>query len=180
MERVFRPLLRALCLLSLVGTAMLASAPHAAAARHDSAPQVDNPARLTGSVPLVPIPPAHHPRRLSLGERAVRIAERELGTPYVYGGSGPSGFDCSGLTSYVYGELGISLPHNAAAQFGYGRPVDLRHLRPGDLLFFHGLGHVGLYIGHGRMIHAPQTGERVSIQPLSARGGSLAGARRVA
>ena len=180
MERVFRPLLRALCLLSLVGAAVLTCAPHAAAARRDSVPQVDNPARLMGSVPLLPTRPAHHPRRLSLGERAVRIAERELGTPYDYGGSGPGGFDCSGLTSYVYGQLGIPLPHNAAAQFGYGRPVDLRHLHPGDLLFFHGLGHVGLYIGHGRMIHAPQTGERVSIQPLSVRSGSLDGARRIA
>ena len=59
------------------------------------------------------------------------------------------------------------LPHNAAAQYSYGRAVDRGHLKPGDLVFFHGLGHVGLYIGRGRIIHAPQSGERVSIQSLA-------------
>ena len=73
----------------------------------------------------------------------------------------------------------MQLPHNAAAQYAFGRPVDRGHLRPGDLVFFHGLGHVGLYIGRGRIIHAPQTGERVEIQSLASRGGSVEGARRV-
>ena len=99
--------------------------------------------------------------------------------PYRYGGSSPSGFDCSGLVAYVYGRLGVELPHNAAAQYAYGRPVDRSHLRPGDLVFFHGLGHVGLYIGRGRIIHAPQTGERVEIQRLAARSVSVEGARRL-
>jgi cell wall-associated NlpC family hydrolase len=139
---------------------------------------VRDPARLPGSVPLVPRPTPTR-RAPSLGQQAVRIASSELGAPYRYGGSGPGGFDCSGLVAYVYGRLGIALPHNAAAQYGYGRPVDSRHLRPGDLVFFHGLGHVGLYIGHGRMIHAPQTGERVEIQSLSVRSGSIEGARRI-
>jgi cell wall-associated NlpC family hydrolase len=100
--------------------------------------------------------------------------------PYVYGGASPGGFDCSGLVMWVYGRLGISLPHNAAALYGTGRPVSSAHLQPGDLVFFHGLGHVGIYIGHGRMIHAPQTGERVEIEALGERSGSLEGARRVA
>lgn len=139
---------------------------------------VRNPARLPGSVPLT-VQPAPRRAPLSLGERAVRIAALELGTPYRYGGSGPGGFDCSGLVAYVYGRLGIALPHNAAAQFGYGRPVGQGHLKPGDLVFFHGLGHVGLYIGHGRMIHAPQTGERVEIQSLAVRNGGVEGARRI-
>ena len=99
--------------------------------------------------------------------------------PYRYGGSSPSGFDCSGLVAYVYGKLGVRLPHNAAAQFGYGRPVARGNLRPGDLVFFHGLGHVGLYIGRGRIIHAPQSGERVEIQSLAARSGSVEGVRRL-
>ena len=77
-------------------------------------------------------------------------------------------------------KLGIRLPHNAAAQYSYGRAVDRGHLKPGDLVFFHGLGHVGLYIGHGRIIHAPQSGERVSIQSLASRSGSVEGARRLA
>ena len=141
-------------------------------------PTVANPARLSGSVPLWPVPRRHR-ARLSLGQRAVRIAARELGVPYRYGGSSPSGFDCSGLVAYVYGRLGVQLPHNAAAQYGYGRPVDQGHLKPGDLVFFHGLGHVGLYIGHGNFIHAPRSGERVSIQSLASRRGTIDGARRV-
>ena len=91
----------------------------------------------------------------------------------------PGGFDCSGLVAYVYGKLGVRLPHNAAEQYSYGRPVDLEDLRAGDLVFFHGLGHVGLYIGRGRIIHAPQSGERVEIQPLGVRSGSVEGARRL-
>ena len=120
------------------------------------------------------------PKPLSIAQRAVRIARTQLGVPYRYGGASPSGFDCSGLVMWVYGRLGISLPHNAAALYGIGRAVGRSRLRPGDLLFFHGLGHVGLYIGHGRMIHAPQSGRTVEIQSLSVRRGSLVGARRVA
>jgi cell wall-associated NlpC family hydrolase len=82
--------------------------------------------------------------------------------------------------TWVYGRLGVSLPHNAAALYGVGRPVRRSALRPGDLVFFRGLGHVGLYIGRGRMIHAPQSGRRVEIQPLAARRGSVVGARRIA
>ena len=119
-------------------------------------------------------------RHLSMAQRAVRLARKQLGVPYRYGGASPSGFDCSGLVSWVYGRLGVALPHNAAALYGTGRPVRRGALRPGDLVFFHGLGHVGLYIGHGRMIHAPQSGRRVEIQPLSVRDGSLVGVRRVA
>ncbi len=137
------------------------------------------PVRFTGAVPLsVPRHRAAH-RSVPLGRRAVQIAARELGVPYRYGGSSPGGFDCSGLVAFVYGKLGIHLPHNAAAQYAYGRPIDIAHLRPGDLVFFHGLGHVGLYIGRGRIIHAPQTGERVEIQSLTARSGSVEGARRL-
>jgi len=130
------------------------------------------------SIPLTVAKRQHH-RRPSLRIRAVRIAAQELGTPYRYGGMSPGGFDCSGLVAYVYGKLGVSLPHNAAAQYAYGRPVDRNHLRPGDLVFFHGLGHVGLYIGRGRIIHAPQTGELVEIQSLAVRSGSIEGARRL-
>ena len=134
---------------------------------------------LPGSVPS----PAHlvpPPKQPTLAERAVKLARTQLGVPYVYGGESPGGFDCSGLVMWVYGRLGIALPHNAAALYSTGRPVSLVHLRPGDLLFFHGLGHVGIYIGHGRMIHAPQTGERVEIEALGERSGSVEGARRVA
>ena len=119
------------------------------------------------------------PKPLTLAQRAVRLARKQLGVPYVWGGMSPAGFDCSGLVSWIYGRLGVPLPHNSAALYGVGRPVSRRSLRPGDILFFSGLGHVGLYVGHGRMIHAPQSGRNVEVQPLSARHGSFVGARRV-
>lgn len=120
------------------------------------------------------------PRRVSLGTRAVRIARRELGVPYVWGGESPSGFDCSGLVRYVYGRLGFDLPHNAASLYGVGRPVPTSRLRPGDLVFFDGLGHVGIYAGRGRMIHAPQSGDQVSVATIFRDfGNRLIGARRV-
>jgi murein DD-endopeptidase len=139
---------------------------------------VTSPPRPVGTVqPKV----GRKPKRKapSLGQRAVRLAAGELGVSYRYGGSSPSGFDCSGLVAYVYGKLGVRLPHNAAAQYSYGRAVDRSHLRPGDLVFFHGLGHVGLYIGRGRIIHAPQSGERVEIQSLASRSRSVEGVRRL-
>jgi peptidoglycan DL-endopeptidase CwlO len=98
---------------------------------------------------------------------AVGIAMQYLGTPYVYGGSSPSGFDCSGFVMFVYAQLGVSLPHNAAAQYGYGTPVDRSQLAPGDLVFFNGLGHNGIYVGGGSFIHSPHTGDVVKISSMS-------------
>jgi cell wall-associated NlpC family hydrolase len=98
----------------------------------------------------------------------VGIAMRYLGIPYRWGGASPSGgFDCSGFVMYVYAQIGISLPHNAAAQFSYGTPVSRDQLEPGDLVFFHGLGHNGIYVGGGQFIHAPHTGDFVKISNLS-------------
>ena len=152
--------------------AALTGGPAGAADAGASLPgQVENPARFV-------LPP--RPERPTLAERAVKLARSQLGVPYSYGGASPGGFDCSGLVMWVYGRLGISLPHNAAALYGTGRPVSPAHLRPGDLVFFHGLGHVGLYIGRGRMIHAPQTGQLVEIETLGERSGSPVGARRIA
>jgi len=108
----------------------------------------------------------------------VGIAMQYLGTPYVWAGSSPGGFDCSGLVEYVYAQVGVSLPHNAAAQYGYGTPVAYSDLEPGDLVFFSGLGHVGIYIGGGQFIHAPHTGDVVKISSLSEHGGYV-GARRL-
>jgi cell wall-associated NlpC family hydrolase len=109
----------------------------------------------------------------------VDIAMRYLGIPYVYAGADPSGFDCSGFTMYVYAQVGISLPHNAAMQFGMGTPVSYDQLQPGDLVFFYGLGHVGMYIGDGNFIHAPHTGDVVKISPLAGHYASVFdGARR--
>ena len=168
-------LLSRICLLSfcvlLLGVAPATAAPPAVGT-------VTNPARLPGSIPLA-VDQSPRPGPPSLGARAVRIAAQQLGIPYRYAGMSPDGFDCSGLVAYVYGKLGVDLPHNAAAQYAYGRPVSRSHLRPGDLVFFHGLGHVGLYIGRDRIIHSPQSGERVEIQSLAERSGSVEGARRL-
>ena len=105
-------------------------------------------------------------RRPTAAEIVLARARAQLGKPYVYGSAGPNSFDCSGLTQFVWAGAGISLPHNAAAQYGTTRRLALKDARPGDLVFSSGLGHVGIYIGGGRMIHAPQTGRHVEIAPL--------------
>jgi cell wall-associated NlpC family hydrolase len=123
--------------------------------------------------PLPTAPPAKY-------GGVVGIAMQYLGIPYVYGGSTPSGFDCSGFVMYVYAKVGVSLPHNAAAQYGYGTPVDRSQLQPGDLVFFNGLGHNGIYIGGGSFIHSPHTGDVVKISSLSGWYSSTwVGARRL-
>jgi peptidoglycan DL-endopeptidase CwlO len=123
----------------------------------------------------IPVPPSS-----TLGGQAVAIAEQYLGVPYVWGGASPSGFDCSGLTMYVYAQLGVSLPHNAAAQYGMGTPVPSNALEPGDLVFFDGLGHVGIYVGGGSFIHAPHTGDVVRISSMTGwYSSNYVGARRI-
>ena len=97
----------------------------------------------------------------------VGIAMQYLGVPYRWGGADPSGFDCSGLIMYVYGKIGVSLPHYTGAQWGMGVAVSSSDLQPGDLVFFNGLGHAGIYIGGGQFIHAPHTGDVVKISSMS-------------
>lgn len=111
--------------------------------------------------------------------QVVQTSFQYLGVPYVWGGESPSGFDCSGLTKYVYAQHGVRLPHNAAMQFNLGVPVPREQLQPGDLIFW-GPGaphHVAMYIGQGKYIEAPNFGEVVKISTLSFDG-DYAGARR--
>jgi peptidoglycan DL-endopeptidase CwlO len=110
----------------------------------------------------------------------VGIAMRYLGTPYVWGGASPGGFDCSGLVAYVYGQVGVSLPHYTGAQWNVGVPVSRGDLQPGDLVFFDGLGHVGIYVGGNSFIHAPHTGDVVKISSISGwYADTYVGARRI-
>ena len=136
-------------------------------------------ADTSSSQPSAPSPALPSPPPATHGG-VVGIAMQYLGTPYVYGGASPSGFDCSGFIMYVYAQVGVSLPHNAAAQYGYGTPVDRSQLQPGDLVFFNGLGHAGIYVGGGSFIHSPHTGDVVKISSMSGwYASTYVGARRL-
>jgi len=138
--------------------------------------------RLLGPQRFRPHVVAHAKPHVGVGERAARYARRMLGVPYRYGGDSPrSGFDCSGLVRYVFGRFGLELPHSSYADFSLGRGVARSALQPGDLVFFNGLGHVGLYVGSGRFIHAPRSGTTVRIASLNDPWyrSSYEGARRV-
>jgi peptidoglycan DL-endopeptidase CwlO len=135
----------------------------------------------TSAVQVVAVPQGigNLPAASGIGAQAATIALRYLGVPYVWGGMSPSGFDCSGLVAYAYAQLGVSLPHHAATMFGYGVAVSYDQLAPGDLVFANGLGHMGMYIGAGNYVHAPQTGDVVKIASMSSRS-DWVGFRRVA
>lgn len=119
----------------------------------------------------------HHP----FGNRIVSYARHFLGVPYRWGGSSPqTGFDCSGFVRYVYGHFGVVLPHSSFGDLVRGHRVPRRWLRPGDLVFFSGASHVGIYVGSGRFIDAPHSGAVVRITTMHGwYGASYYGARRL-
>ena len=129
--------------------------------------------------------PVKHERRHakpSLGGRAATVALKAVGIPYRWGGASPaSGFDCSGLVHWAYSRVGVSVPHSSYALYELGRSVRRSRMRPGDVVFFSGLGHVGMYLGRGRMVHAPHSGRTVEVVNLrrSHYGDRLVGARRI-
>lgn len=128
----------------------------------------------TGGGGSVPNPPPG----TSAAMVAVQWAYSAIGRPYVYGAAGPDYFDCSGLTMWAYAHAGVSLAHSSYAQYDEGVHVPTADLQPGDLLFFYGLGHVGIYVGHGMMIDAPHTGAVVELVPVSYEGAWYVGATR--
>jgi peptidoglycan DL-endopeptidase CwlO len=110
----------------------------------------------------------------------VGVAMAQLGKPYVYGTAGPDTFDCSGLVVYAYAAMGVSLPHSSYALWNVGVYVSSDQLQPGDILFFDGLGHVGIYIGGGQFIEAPHSGDVVKISSLTGwYAATYVGARRI-
>ena len=112
------------------------------------------------------------------GSSVVAYAKQFIGTKYTYGGSSPStGFDCSGFTSYVFRNFGVSLPRTSGGQSGAGTPVSRSNLAAGDLVIYS--GHVAIYVGGGQVIHAPRPGKSVCIVPLNQAASNYLGARRV-
>ena len=137
----------------------------------------------------IPIPPSS-----KIGQSVVRAALQMQGIPYSWGGGGPGGpskgiaqgantvgFDCSGLTEYAFAKFGVKIGSVTYDQFRAGKPVPTKAMRPGDLLFFNpssrGPGHVGIFIGNGKLISAPQTGDVVKVSNLADRS-DLVGVRR--
>jgi hypothetical protein len=116
----------------------------------------------------------HRYRRIG---RVVRAALRQRGTRYVWGGASPSGFDCSGLVMWAYGRAGMRLPHSTYSLVRIGRRVRLGAMLPGDLVFMDGDGHVGIYVGHGAVVHAPHSGDVVRLARVS--GWRLTAIRRI-
>jgi cell wall-associated NlpC family hydrolase len=167
-----RSSLHAMLVLALVAVVLTAAFARPAVAAAHAAQPIDKPHAKKRAK-------KKQKRKPSRGLRAVQIANHLTGIPYVWGGASPrSGFDCSGLVQYVYGKIGVSLPHYTVSLYGHGRSVARSRLRPGDLVFFSGLGHVGIYAGHGKYIHAPRRGTTVRWATLASHRGYY-GARRI-
>jgi cell wall-associated NlpC family hydrolase len=152
----------------LVVLVLLLAVPAAAQAAPDRSEDGAKPAKPVDMLPTT-------------GEKAVAVARRYLGTPYSWAGASPAGFDCSGFVMYVYGKLGIGLPHSSWMLWNVGRQVDRGHLQAGDIVFFNGESHVGIYMGQGRFVHSPHTGDVVRISSFSEGwyGSTFDGGRRV-
>jgi cell wall-associated NlpC family hydrolase len=137
---------------------LTAQAAAAAAANHSTKTQTTNPSAPTNYGP----PPAVS----GSAGRAVSYAWAQLNKRYVWGTAGPNTFDCSGLTMMAWKAAGVSLPHNAAEQYHAIKHITRSQLMPGDLVFYNGLGHVGIYIGNNQIIHAPNSRTVVKVSPV--------------
>lgn len=128
--------------------------------------------------PQQPAPPAADTNSSSRGMAALAFARTQIGKPYLWGGQGPSGFDCSGLTGAAWRSAGVSLPRTSQTQYGVGRAVAVSDLQPGDLVFYNsGISHVALYAGGGQILHASRPGKPIGYDALNSM--PIAGARRV-
>ncbi|MGH3782404.1 MAG: transglycosylase family protein [Pseudonocardiaceae bacterium] len=162
-------------------TAPAATPPAAEAPAASKAPaQAPTAAKAPAQAPAAAKAPAVAPEAftMKLAARVVTAALAQRGTPYVYGGATPGGFDCSGLVQWIYKQVGITLPRTAAAQSTAGHPVSLSQLQPGDLLFFYKpVDHVVIYVGDGKIAEASQPGQPVHVRPMYTNG--FVGARRI-
>lgn len=128
--------------------------------------------------PQQPAPPAEDTDSSSRGMAALAFARGQMGKPYLWGGQGPSGFDCSGLTGAAWRSAGVSLPRTSQAQYAVGRAVAVSDLKPGDLVFYNsGISHVALYAGGGQILHASRPGKPIGYAALDSM--PIAGARRI-
>ena len=116
-------------------------------------------------------------------DKILTTASNLKGTPYLYGGSTPAGFDCSGFTMYCFAKAGVNLSHNAQTQYGQGKHVSKENLKRGDLVFFGSstgsISHVGIYVGDGKMIHSPYTGASVRVEKISDHGSYVGACRAI-
>jgi cell wall-associated NlpC family hydrolase len=148
----------------------IAAAPAAVAAPALQPIAARNPAPpSTTTTTTLPPPPPPEPA----GNVAMRWAMLTLGTPYRYGGTTPAGFDCSGLMLWSWNLAGVKLPRTAAEQRSATRSIARGELQIGDLVFYRGTGHVGMYIGNDQVVHSPRSGKSVEVIPLD-RGGMAA------
>ena len=144
--------------------AAAAAAPSSAAAPSPgAAPAAPAAGGAAPAAPAAPLPSGGG------NAAAASVAMQYLGTPYVWGGASPAGFDCSGLASYAFGQIGKSVPHYTGAIWAAFPKVPSDQLQPGDMVFFNGLGHMGIYIGGGQMVHAPHTGDVVKVSSIGGR-----------
>ncbi len=172
--RPFRLLVLVLVALVVSMGVSVAPRPSAAlAAQSASEPIPESGAQLTAAA-----------WRMAIGQAVVDIGETKLGAPYVYSAGGPDAFDCSGFTRWAWLQLGVELPHNSGAQWAMVDPIPLEELQPGDLLFNWGFGgggpdHVGIYVGDGIMIHAPNSSGVVRYDSIDWWTGATTRAGRV-
>lgn len=160
-------------------TAMAEPGPVPEAAPGEPGPDGQPPAPGFG-IPGFPIPGSDAPPPMELGApgggsggaaTAVQAALTQVGTPYVWGGAAPGGFDCSGLVMWAFNQAGINLPHSSQAQASGGQPVALSDLQPGDVLtFYSDASHSGIYVGDGMMIHSSTYGQPVRVVPMTSSG----------
>jgi cell wall-associated NlpC family hydrolase len=142
-------------------------------------PQAIAPGQPAPGVPeFAPAMPGLMQNNHTVGSQALDVARTKIGADYVWGASGPSNFDCSGLVQWAYKQVGVNLPRTSFEQSHIGQPVAYRDLQPGDLIIQNGGGHVAMYAGDGKILQAPQSGETVSYAKLNPD--SIVTARRVA